>query len=242
MIECHNVKAFVETGTFKGNTTKWASNYFEKVYTIEKSEVIFNLYSNELKTYNIHTYFGDSRDILPLILPKIENETTLFWLDGHFMGGNTAGADDPCPLMGELAIILSRKNEDIILIDDARLFSTLKRVPKYPTIIDIMDLTTSPYTDNCRQPVIQPETKKLMLYVCEDVIFIIPDKQNIRNILTEYILEKDIENEEIKRLYALKGFFKRFIMLLKNIFKKLGIYYYIQNIYYKWNKYFFHKR
>ena len=33
---------FVETGTYYGETTRWASNYFEIVHTIERSQNLYD--------------------------------------------------------------------------------------------------------------------------------------------------------------------------------------------------------
>jgi hypothetical protein len=113
---------FIETGTYMGGTTKWASTQFKDVHTIELSELLYNNIKDELLSKgNIIPHLGDSRDILPKILTNI-NGNIVFWLDGHYSAGIIAGKDDPCPLLKELEIILSRNNEDIILIDDARCF------------------------------------------------------------------------------------------------------------------------
>lgn len=44
----NNSTVFVETGTYHGATTRWASHHFETVHTIERAESLFNLHSNEL--------------------------------------------------------------------------------------------------------------------------------------------------------------------------------------------------
>ena len=54
----------------------------------------------------------------------------LFWLDGHFSGGSTAGDDEACPIMKELACIANRRQgRDVVMIDDARLFGWRKGYP-----------------------------------------------------------------------------------------------------------------
>jgi hypothetical protein len=115
-----NAEIFVETGTYYGNTTKWASTQFTQVFTIELSEYLYNMTKEQLLLKgNIIPNLGDSRVVLPQILKEIDGNI-VFWLDGHYSAGVTAGADDPCPLMEELEIILRRNNDDVILIDDAR--------------------------------------------------------------------------------------------------------------------------
>jgi hypothetical protein len=120
LAEIAKADTFIETGTYMGGTTKWASTRFKEVHTIELSEALYQQVKDELLSKgNITPNLGDFRDVLSKILPNIKNNI-LFWLDGHYSAGVTAGKDDPCPLLKELEIILSRNNEDIILIDDAR--------------------------------------------------------------------------------------------------------------------------
>lgn len=60
---------FVETGTYEGNTAKWASNHFRIVHTIEKSRTLYTSYSTALQTLKgITPHLGDSRHVLPQIL------------------------------------------------------------------------------------------------------------------------------------------------------------------------------
>ena len=57
----HDITHFVETGTFKGGTCIWASNYFHKVETIEFSKEIYLETKNKYKHIeNINFIFGDS--------------------------------------------------------------------------------------------------------------------------------------------------------------------------------------
>jgi hypothetical protein len=115
-----NAKIFIETGTYYGNTTKWASTQFKQVFTIELSEFLYNSTKDELLSKgNIMPNLGNSKIILPKILKNIDSNV-VFWLDGHYSAGVTAGENDPCPLQDELKTILQRDNDDIILIDDAR--------------------------------------------------------------------------------------------------------------------------
>ena len=182
---------FVETGTYYGSTTRWASNHFESVHTIERAENLYNLYSDELAKFKgVTPYFGDSRDILPQIVNAIGEQRAIYWLDGHWSGGDTAGEHDECPLLDELACLSSR-TEDIILIDDARLFLCAPPLPhkpsQWPTIADIINaLPTS-----ARKPFVQ---------IIDDVIFVVPNEDHLRNYLVEYAQGRssDFWNEFVK--------------------------------------------
>ncbi|GLI54160.1 hypothetical protein [Thermodesulfovibrio yellowstonii] len=95
---------FVESGTYKGETAKRMSKFFKKVYTIEKSDVMYDIAKENLKgILNVTMLKGDSREHLAEILNN--NDNILFWLDAHWSGGETYGEEDECPLIEELNII-----------------------------------------------------------------------------------------------------------------------------------------
>jgi hypothetical protein len=63
---------------------------------------------------------------------------TLYWLDAHWSGGETAGSDDPCPLIAELDAIGAGDPNDCLLIDDAREFSSPPD-DRWPTLVEVLD-------------------------------------------------------------------------------------------------------
>lgn len=132
---------FVEGGTYKGGTAKNMSNRFKKVYTIEKSDVMFEIAKENLAGIsNVTMLKGDTREHLPSILKN--NDNILFWLDAHWSGGDTYGVEDECPLLNELEIVFQYNKNCIVLIDDARLFLAPPPRPhdfsKWPTLTDIV--------------------------------------------------------------------------------------------------------
>jgi len=172
-----NANIFIETGTYVGDTTRWASEHFAFVYTIEKAEVLYNKFSKELaKIQGVKPMLGDTRELLPRIVEQAGDESAVFWLDAHWSFGVTAGEKDVCPLLDELAILEGR-DKDIILIDDARLFLCPPPLPHHPDdwpgIADIVD-------------VIHGWDKKPFMQIIDDVIFIIPDQDNMKKALVEY--------------------------------------------------------
>jgi len=126
------IDIFVETGTYLGEMVGAVKYNFKRIYSIELSH---ELYENARKKFfkykHISILNGDSAEVLPEILIYVE-EPCLFWLDGHYSGGNTAKGEKETPIMEELKQICAHpvKNH-LILIDDAREFTGQN---DYPTI------------------------------------------------------------------------------------------------------------
>ena len=170
-------RVFIETGTYQGKTTKWASQYFESVYTIERAENLYRQYSPELSLLaGVRPVPGDSREVLPGILEEVAQREAVVWLDGHWSGGDTAGAADECPLLDELACLAGR-DRDIILIDDARLFLCAPPRPHAPSQWPTISYVTAMFSKFKRQPFVQ---------IVDDVIFAIPDEAPAKNCLVQY--------------------------------------------------------
>ena len=153
---------FVEGGTYKGGTAKSMSGKFKKVYTIEKSDVMYDIAKENLKdSPNITMLKGDTREHLHNILK--DNDNLIFWLDAHWSGGDTYGEEDECPLIEELEIIFQYPSKNqVILIDDARLFMAPPPLPhkfqNWQTLVDIVK--------------VMPREWDLIEY--EDVIYLFP--------------------------------------------------------------------
>jgi hypothetical protein len=131
-------KCFLETGTFRGNTTKWAAGHFDHVYTIELSETLFRENAPAFTGLNnVTSLFGDTREHLLRIastLPK-----TIFWLDAHWCGEvGAVGFEDQCPLLDEIAVLQACWDRAYILVDDARFFlappAPPHRIENWPTM------------------------------------------------------------------------------------------------------------
>jgi hypothetical protein len=125
------IDTFVETGTNQGNTSSWAAANFKEVHTVERSPVLYTRARDRLAAHpNVTIYNDDTRSFLSNLLGKIP--TALFWLDAHWSGGETAGVDDECPLLAELAILAPTMDRSVLLIDDARLFEAPPPPPHKP--------------------------------------------------------------------------------------------------------------
>ncbi len=121
---------FIETGTYMGETSIWASAYFKNVFTIEVNpELSSEAAKRASGKTNIRFINGDSSVELVKISEKLTS-SCVYWLDGHWCGG-VSKITAECPLMAELHAI-KEKDDDIVLIDDARFFMGIVPEPHQP--------------------------------------------------------------------------------------------------------------
>lgn len=139
----YRVRIFIETGSYMGDMVYAVKDYFDKIYSIELDEKLFESAKNRFLNINhISILQGDSSKVLPNIIDQIK-EPCLFWLDGHYSEGITAKGKRETPILDELQHIISHSVKDhIILIDDARLFTGQN---DYPTLEFLRDLIRRGY-------------------------------------------------------------------------------------------------
>lgn len=122
----NDIENFVETGTYKGDTTIMASKYFKNVYTIEIFEPLYNdsmLRASNEGINNIVFFLGDSLEQLKNIVPNVL-KGAIFFIDAHISGGDSGWNNkNRVPLMEELDIILSHNiGPSVFIFDDLRLW------------------------------------------------------------------------------------------------------------------------
>ena len=168
-----NINQFVETGTYIGEASLWASSIFDSVITIEKSKKYYEIAYNNLKDRsNINLIFGDSGDELKNITPEITNPA-LFWLDAH-TGGGYFGDEDHCPLLDEIRALNLSPTTHYILIDDARAFLAPPPPPFSPDAWPSIDTL-----------IMELESiNNYLVIIINDVIMAVP--RHARNCLIEY--------------------------------------------------------
>jgi hypothetical protein len=126
-----SLDTLVESGTYLGEMVDAQRKYFKRIISIELSQSLYESARNKFITYkHINIYQGDSGKLIKEIVANL-NMPALFWLDGHYSGGNTAKADVETPILSELDAILKTNENHVILIDDARSFLGTN---DYPTI------------------------------------------------------------------------------------------------------------
>ena len=143
------IRHFVETGTFRGQTTRWAAGCFERVTTLEMNEQFYLEACASLSPLgNVEVMKGDSAETLQHVVSALDGPA-LFWLDAH-SGGGFFAAEDYCPLLRELQAINTSPTQHVILIDDARAFLAPPPPPfkpeRWPNLSEII------LTLNARHP------------------------------------------------------------------------------------------
>jgi hypothetical protein len=132
----------VETGTLYGTTIAATKDHFRRVYSIELDPgLVAAARTRFAADRNVSVLHGDSADVLPVLLPDLPQEPVCFWLDGHYSGPGTALGNVPTPIISELNTIHSGRgrNNDLIIIDDARLFGTDEGYPTIPELTTFVE-------------------------------------------------------------------------------------------------------
>jgi hypothetical protein len=135
LAERHGTRTLVETGTFRGDMIEAMKSRFDRLYSIELNEEFYRTaktrFANDSRIEIMH---GDSGEKLKEIMPRLTGPA-LFWLDGHYSGGDTAKGSLVTPIMAELDHILDAADlGHVILIDDARLFGNDSSYPTIQTV------------------------------------------------------------------------------------------------------------
>ena len=202
-----DLKVFVETGTYRGDTAAWASNFFNRVITIEGDR---GLYKAAKEKYNDCTNIiflhGNSSAVLSTVVEQCR-ESALFWLDAHWMPG-AFGAEAECPTLNEIQAILSTQQKHCILIDDARLFLA---PPPHPHNADdwpeFSEILTALNTGS---------NGKRYTAVYRDVIISVPEQA--RELLRKFLQEK-ATSEMLTSVNIRRPKWQRSLSRLANVFR-----------------------
>lgn len=141
----------VETGTFRGITARALAAQFDSVITIELSASLHERATIGLRDLpQVETVLGNSVAALDAIAKS--HLPTLYFLDGHWSGGDTEGVENECPVLEEIAAIGAGHPDDCMIVDDARLFTAAPPPPhnpaQWPTIVEIFDAIRSQRPDH----------------------------------------------------------------------------------------------
>lgn len=119
---------FIETGTYKGDSTHSAAQVFENVHTIELVDNLREQAKQKCQSFdNIAFHKGDSVQVLRTIMVDVQGQGSCMWfLDAHQSGNDTSHVNEHVPLLSEIRVILDTLDMSVshcFVIDDVRLFS-----------------------------------------------------------------------------------------------------------------------
>lgn len=124
----HNIpnpypRVFIETGTYFGDTVAAIKDMYSSVISIEVDEALYKKACVRFAAdKNVRIVHGDCAGELPTILATM-HEPAVFWLDGHYSGGETGKGEVEDPILISLNQIEAHPvREHVIFIDDARTF------------------------------------------------------------------------------------------------------------------------
>ena len=177
LAQAGQLRNFVETGTFQGDSLRWASQNFRQVWTVE----IDAKYQEQAKANvgplpNVEFVLGNSAEELGRICAGLTGPA-LFWLDAH-AGAGYFGVADNCPLLAELEACLARTTANhCILIDDARAFVAPPPPPfdhrKWPSLDQVIAVVL--------------RRGGYHVAVISDVMAVVP--QALRDVVAQYVFQ-----------------------------------------------------
>lgn len=132
----------IETGTYHGRTARLLAEVFPEVITIERDAALHRDARRRLADL-VSVTAVQGHSVARLAELADHSKPTLFFLDGHWSGADTAGEEDECPVLAELGTIGAGNATDCFIIDDARLFTSAPPPPhrpeQWPTIAEVFD-------------------------------------------------------------------------------------------------------
>jgi hypothetical protein len=130
--------ALIETGSYLGDTIRALRGRFDLLASIEISPELAAPLIEEFKDdRHVRVIVGDSGAQLKTLVPTIM-EPTVFWLDAHYCGGNTAGGEY-VPIYAELDSIWTLNTySHAIVIDDMKDFDGNHGYPAQSNIVNVL--------------------------------------------------------------------------------------------------------
>ena len=119
----YRLRTFIETGTYTGEMVHAMSGHVDRIVSIELAPALHAQAARRFAGQRqICLLQGDSAARLPDVLDSLDRPA-LFWLDGHYMGGESGRGAQDTPVLAEMTALLAhRVRGHVVLIDDARLF------------------------------------------------------------------------------------------------------------------------
>jgi hypothetical protein len=117
-------QCLIESGTYRGHTTKRCVPVFKNIVTVEIDESLARDAKQFLKnSSNVEVVQGDVIDSLPGILARDDMHDILVYLDGHFSGGITGRGQSDEPACDAINVLSEYRDKlSAIIVDDFREF------------------------------------------------------------------------------------------------------------------------
>lgn len=138
---------WIETGTYKCETTTQLARLGVPVYTIEADVALHNAAVVKMQRHpNVTVLEGRSEQHIYALLASLSGSINL-WLDGHYSGPGTYLGDVETPIRKELDAVtknLARFDSICVMIDDIRCFvESASSDASYPALSSVADWATT---------------------------------------------------------------------------------------------------
>lgn len=139
-------RVFIETGTYRGDTVAAVKDAYSSVISIEVDETLYKMACERFAAdKNVKIVQGDCAQVLPAILAAL-HEPAVFWLDGHYSGGETGKGEIEDPIIISLNQIAALPaQEHVIFVDDARTFDGREGRPDISDVFNSIKKINSRY-------------------------------------------------------------------------------------------------
>lgn len=155
-------KVFIETGTYHGDTVAAIKDMYSSVISIEVDEALYKKACVRFAAdKNVRIVHGDCARELPAILATLQ-EPAVFWLDGHYSGGETGKGEIEDPILISLNQIAAHPTrEHVIFVDDARTFDGREGRPDISEVFNCIKKIDSRYIIRVQSDIIVATTESL---------------------------------------------------------------------------------
>lgn len=148
-------RVFVETGTYHGETVAAVRHLYASVISIEVDEALYRKACARFAgDGNVRIVHGDCASEMPAILAGLQ-EPAVFWLDGHYSGGETGKGVVDDPILISLNQIAAHPIKDhVIFIDDARTFDGREGRPDISDVFNCIKKINEKYVIRIQSDII----------------------------------------------------------------------------------------
>jgi len=139
-------RVFIETGTYHGDTVAAVMDMYPSVISIEVDDALYQKACFRFSAdKNVRIVHGDCARVMPEILAELR-QPAVFWLDGHYSGGETGKGEVEDPILISLNQIAAHSVEGhVLFIDDARTFDGREGRPDISDVLNCLKKINSRY-------------------------------------------------------------------------------------------------